>query len=66
MQEIISSPQGLTSGAEARTHFERRNGTSELVPFPDSTTYGTTSFAPVDQLSLLAKFAIVYKSCRLS
>ena len=24
----------LTSGAEARTHFQRLNGTSELVPFP--------------------------------
>jgi hypothetical protein len=24
----------LTSGAKARTHFQRLNGTSKLVPFP--------------------------------
>jgi hypothetical protein len=33
-EKVVEGAKKHTSGAKARTHFQRLNGTSQLVPFP--------------------------------
>src|ERR1039457_7159217 len=46
----------MIDGAKARTHFQRANGTSKLVPFPFKGLIGTTEVVPFPQPARIRVF----------